>query len=61
MAVLGSLRTGQRSFALSVEVVSNTQSDVCTAVLRNTTSPHDNPLEQGQVRTYRSRGSPNFL
>lgn len=23
--------------------------------------PHDNPLEKGQVETYRSRGSPNFL
>lgn len=46
---------------LSVEVVSHTHSNVCMAVLRNTTSPHDNALEKGQVATYLSRGNPNFL
>lgn len=61
MAVFGLLVAREQGFVLAAEVVSNTHSNVRTAVRRNTTSPCDYLLEQRQVETYRSRGSPNFL
>lgn len=57
---LGSDGSTER-FVLPVDVVSNTQSKVCLAVLRSTVCLHDSPLEQGQPGTHRSRGNPNFL
>lgn len=60
MAAPGLPITRQQGFALPVDVVSNTHSTECMAVLRNTTSPRDS-REQGQAGAYRSRGNPNFL